>query len=180
MIHASARRALTIITALCWTAVAHACSPPAGPPQREAGESEAAYKARIEAIRERDRIAYRRQLMDRQASDWVASSRILLARIEKIRTIDLPYASPAGATSHKVKVRPVRWLKGLTSRRAFWVRHTDMTTCGPYGAGDVIDGQVGETFLMFFGPTGTGPHRIINSVGLSNAEEPRVRAVFGI
>jgi hypothetical protein len=165
---------MLMIVAIVAASSATACPPPPLPPPRLPGETDEAYAGRLEQLQAADRVRYRAGLAEWQAASWQKSSAIFVGRIEAARTVRLPFRTVSGDTSQKVKVRPVSWLRGKASNQPIWVRHSGVTTCGPFGGGDAVNGKPGDTFLFLIGPEGHGPHRIIDSIGRDRAEDPRV------
>lgn len=165
---------------LVGTGPALACPPPPSPPSKLIGETDAAYDARMKVLFESQRVQYRLALFNAQAEAWRQSEVVLVGRVDRVKKVKLPYPTPRGDTSQEVLVRPISFLKSKQSRRVFWVRSSGVTTCGPYGGGDAIDGAVGDHFLFFISQTKSGGHRVTDSVGPNRAEEPRVRAALAL
>lgn len=158
-----------LLLSLAMAGFAYACPPPPGPPMREVGESEETYNARISALRAEAeaaslarRTAYQRQL-------WEESASVVLARVE--RTDRVPLRDIYGqvySQSPRAHLRPVHWLKGSRSSRRFHVRYTGDASCGPYGGGDAVSGEVGEVFVVFVREGRPSQATIADSLALDN------------
>lgn len=137
----SAAIALTVFA----TATAFACPPPPPPPPQEMGESEEAYGERVVAYHTEQERQHQQWLHDRQVRLWDEADSVIIARVERIRTVDLYYIGEVP----RVTLRPVRTIKGRRYTNRFDLRYTEATSCGPIPAFDAIQGAVGDEFVIF-------------------------------
>jgi hypothetical protein len=137
----SAVVALTVFA----TSTAFACPPPPPGPPQEAGESDEAYAQRQAEFRAGQEAQHQQWLHDRQVRLWDEADSVIIARIERIRTVDLDYIGEVP----RVTLRPVRTIKGRRYTNRFDLRYTEATSCGPIPAFDAIQGQVGDEFVIF-------------------------------
>lgn len=136
--------AAVALTALV-TSVSTACPPPPPGPPQEAGESDEAYAQRQAEFRAAQEAQHQQWLHDRQVRLWDEAESVIIARVERIRTVDLYYIGEVP----RVTLRPVRTIKGRRYTNRFDLRYTEATSCGPIPAFDAIQGQVGDEFVIF-------------------------------
>lgn len=142
-----------------------ACPPPAPQPPKEDGEDEDRYLARMEQ-RDRDAVLrFNGEMTLRQALLWDFSSRIFVARVERVKQVRLMF----GRTGQAVKLKPVRWIKGSGGDAAFWFTYKGDSDCGPYGGGDAPWGKKGQYFVLFARPGKPSALTVEDSIGVANA-----------
>jgi hypothetical protein len=148
---------------------ANACPPPPPPPLPIPDESSEAWQARVTAEAQNE-------LMNRQRQWWNDSQSVLLARVERRDTVRLRDAwGDPNFEAPRVLLRPVRWLKGSGPSRRFRLSYTGMTTCGPYGGGEAVNGAVGEVFIVFVGEGRPRQESVFISLAPTNVVDPELR-----
>lgn len=166
--------ALVSAVALISAGNAIACPPPPPGPPPEAGESAESHAARVAAFQAAQEAQHQAWLLQREQRNWDEADSVFLARVERVRVSTLEYL---GETP-RVTLRPVRVLKGQRSRARFDLRYEEMTSCGPIPAFDAIQGNVGDTFVVFV--RGRRPHQSTVQLTVAPAAvlDPRVRAAL--
>lgn len=166
----SLRRTAFIALALSFytpeVAVACYIPPPPSPPPRMAMESEAEFAARRDRwysdIAERQRQEALPWMTAREDRLWTTAQRVVLARVERVGSTRLRGSEGQWYESPLATLRPIRWLRGSPSTRLLRVHYLSDDTCdhGAYAA----DGQVGEFFLLFYGPGPINPRNILDTL----------------
>ena len=148
---------------------ANACPPPPPPPLPIPDESSEAWEARVTAEAQAQLVATQRHW-------WESAQSVLLARVEQRDTVrrrdptwDMSFESP------RVLLRPVHWLKGSGPSRRFRLTYTGMSSCGPYGGGEAVDGAVGELFIVFVGEGRPRQESVFISLAPANVVDPELR-----
>ncbi len=153
-------------------APANACPPPPPPPEPRPGESEQAYNARLKELAAAQRAEGQAVIATRQATLWNESPIIFVGQVERVRPMQTDGAGPSAL------IRPVRWIKGKGGANSFWLRHRGMTSCGPYGGGDAVEGKVGQRYIVFASRRRLSSKAVIHSVGAANAVDERIAAAL--
>lgn len=161
------------------SATAEACPPPPPPPPPEAGESNEAYQTRLAALRAAEAEVNAQRVLQMQQGWWDESQSVLLARVVRRDSIRLKdnWGEIYGR-SPRVLLRPVRWLKGSGSSRRFRLNYEGLTSCGPYGGGDAVDGEIGEVFVVFVREGRPRQDSVITSLAMDRVRDPRVLALL--
>ena len=160
--------AAIIASVVLGSGTALACPPPPPPPME--GESPEAHQARMTAVRDAEAAARRAGALTRQQQLWDESESVLLARITEVSRIGGPFFY---APETRVRLAPVRTLKGRARRLSFSLRTNGMTSCGPIGF-DVNFGAVGEEFVIFVRSGRPSQNTVLDGVALSWIQDPRV------
>lgn len=174
---------LAAALAACVSGEADACSPiplPT-PPPRAAAETEAEFSARSDAwyreMHERERKEALPGLMVHEDRLWASAARIVLARVTKVGSIRLRGSENQLFESPLVTLKPIRWLKGNSAAKWLKVRYLSDDSCDS-GGGSAPEGQVGETYLLFYRPGMLTPVYLLDSIGAASAVTQRTRDAF--
>lgn len=156
-------------------AAAHACPPPAPPPPPMYGESVEAYEARMAAQQAEGRATQQARMLAHQQSLWAQSESVLVARLVRVSTFDGEpfFYSPRT----RVRLQPVRTLKGRESRNTFTLADTGMTSCGPVGT-DAGGGAVGDEFVVYVRRGRPRQSSILDAISLERIADPLVRGML--
>jgi hypothetical protein len=165
--------AAAILVTLTIAGAAHACPPPPPPPAQMEGESEFDYVIRLQTLREEEAAASLARRVEFEQQWWNESESVFLARIERAETIEF---DGYYETVPRVHLRPLRWIKGSGSSRRFRLSYEGMTSCGPYGGGEAVEGAVGDVFLVFVREGRPRQRSVIHSLALTNVHNPDLRA----
>ena len=163
--------AAVIASAVLGLGAAWACPPPPPPPAPMEGESAEAYQARLTAARDADEAARRANALTRQQQLWDESESVVVARITEVTEIGSGPFFYEPET--RVRLSPVRTLKGRTRRSSFSLQTRGMTSCGPIGF-DVNFGDAGEEFVIFVRSGRPSENTILDGIALSWIQDPRV------
>jgi hypothetical protein len=161
-------------------AVAAACSLPplSPPPPRTAAESEEEFAARTRKwygdLNERERQEWLSQAAPEQERLWEVAERIVLARVVRVGTIRLRGSEGQWYESPLATLRPIRWLKGSSSATRLQVHFLSDDTCD-HGAGPAPEGEVGETFLLFYRRGHLNPRNILDTIDEQSAATARTQ-----
>jgi len=161
------------------TCSAIACPPPPPPPPQEASESEEAYAGRVGAHQAGLEAQHQAWLHDRQVRLWDESDAVFLARIERVRPVELYYWGDA----QRVTLRPIRDAAPLKGRRytnSFSLAYQEATSCGPIPAFEAITGSVGDTYVVFVQGGRPGQRTVQQTIAPANITDERIRAALGI
>lgn len=132
------------------------------------------------ALRAEESAAFLASRVEYQQQWWNESQSVLLARVERVGSVQLRDDwGEAYDDSPRVFLRPVRWLKGSGSARRFRLSYDGMTSCGPYGGGDAVDGEVGEVFVVYVREGQPHQRSVIESLAPENVVDPQVREMLG-
>ncbi len=159
-----------LAAAALMTVPVNACPPPPPPPEPRAGESEQAYKARLEELAAAERAQLRAAMASRQAALWNESPIIFVGQVERVRPRKIYFHGPG----QSALIRPVRWIKGKGGAGSFWLRYEGESSCGPYGGGDAVDGKVGQRFVIFASRGRLTSSAVIDSIGAARAIDERI------
>ena len=118
-------------------------------------------------------------LIAREERLWGTAHRILLARVERVGTTRLRGSEGQWYESPLVTLRPIRWLKGSGSPRLVRVHYLSDDTCD-HGGGDAPDGELGDLFLLFYGPGPLRPRAILGTLGADWAVSERSQRAFDL
>jgi hypothetical protein len=158
------------ILAVWMLGAAAACPPPPPPPPPAPGESIEAWQARLEAEAQAQIAGYQRGW-------WEQSQSVLLARIERIDSVAIRNDwTGTNARSPRVRLRPVRWLKGSGPPGRFHLNVTGVSDCGPYGGGEAVNGRMGELFLVFVREGRPSQANVITSLALDTIVDEELKA----
>lgn len=175
---------VALASGFCIPEIVAACTvlPPPPPPPRTAAESEADFTARRDAWYRTLAERQRQQALPRWAAQedrlWATARRIVLARIESVGSTQLRGSEGQRYESPLVTLRPIRWLRGSSSARRLRVHDLSANSCDS-GAGDATEGEVGELFLLFYGPGAPDPRNVLDTLGSYRAVTGRSRRAFG-
>lgn len=164
--------------------IADACEPPPppDPPPRAAGESEAGFEARSRQwyadLFEAERKASLPARTAKEDRLWATAHRVVLARIEKLGSTRLRGSEGQYYKSPLVTLRALRWLKGNPSPRRLKVHYLSDESCDFGGVGDVPEGEVGDTFLLFYRPGPLDPRNVLDTYDKHRAVTARSQAAF--
>lgn len=164
---------------------AHACSipPPAVPPEQQPGESVVEFEARLAAfhfsqLRGKElraaRLAAYQEGYERAL--WDSAPVAVLAQIIE-KGESSAEESPFGAMP-EVTLRVVETAKGFVSLRPFKLTYEGVTSCGPVGLVSVVDGEVGEQFVLFASGRDLGMESVIAGYSQSEARNGRTKFLF--
>ncbi len=154
-----------IALALLVPGTAHACSL-IPPPDRVAGETDAAYSGRI--------TAFYRDLYDgAERNDWDRADSVFTARV-----VGLVPNTLYGEPSTKAVLQPVRRLKGTLPRGKFVVRPVGASMCGGNGADLVAAGKPGDLFVIYLAPGKPSEKTWIGGNSPANIHDSRVLALL--
>ncbi len=174
---------ILLTLSVCIPEIAAACSivPPPRPPPRTPAESDAEFAARRERwyadINERamaealpGRIAHEDRL-------WATARRVVLARVVRVRETRVRASEGQWYRSPLVTLRAIDWIRGRGSR---WLRvhYLSADSCAFGGAGDAPHGEVGDVFLLFYGPGPLGPETILDTFRRDRAVTSRTQDAF--
>jgi len=169
MIIRSLLSALVALTVFA-TSTAFACPPPPPPPPQEMGESEEAYGERVVAFHTAQERQHQDWLHARQVRMWDEADSVIIARITRVRTEELYYIGDVP----RVRLRPVRTIKGRRYTNSFDLRYTEATSCGPIPAFDAIQGQVGDEFVIFLRGGRPSQRTVQQTAGMSAITDTRI------
>jgi len=164
---------LVAITALTGAYAAACPPPPPGPPQ-DVGESDEAHAARVAAFQAAQEAQHQAWLHARQVRMWDEANSVIIARIERVRPDRIDY----WGDTQRVTLRPVRTIKGRRYSNRFDLRYTDATSCGPMPSFDAIQGQVGETFVIFIQGGRPGQRTVQQTVSVTEVTDTRIQAAI--
>lgn len=146
-----------------------------------AGESAEQFAARrVRWYEDHDERRRLEMLPERTALEerlWARAERVVLARVVKVRSIRLRGSEGQWFRSPLATLRPIRWLRGRGAARRLWVHDLSDDSCDG-GAGLAPDGEVGEHFLIFYGPGPAEPRNVLDSFSLARAVTSRTREAF--
>jgi len=170
-------RIVSLITASLLTASmnsAIACLPPPPTLSRLEGESDDAYARRLEPF-EAERVRRDQEEVDRfqrqrDAKNWASADRVLLAEA---------VAFGDSLLKPQVWLRPVRWLKGTGKLQSFQLKPIAQDSCEWPGNGDALEGEVGETFLIFLKPGAPSSKTVLDSISVNRIVGERSKAALG-
>jgi hypothetical protein len=145
------------------------------------GETEEAFHQRVAALRAEEEAARLAQVVDYQRQTWDEAAWVVVARVVR-REVAVPMRDDRGrvyGNTPRARMRVVRWLKGDgQGRPQFSVRYAGMTSCGPFGGGDAVLGEVGEEFVVFLSAGRLAESRVTESFALDRVTEPNLRALL--
>ena len=110
---------------------------------------------------------------------WASAARVVLARVKKVGSIRLRGSENQWFESPLVTLKPIRWLKGNSKAKRLKVRFLSDDSCDS-GGGHAPEGEVGETFLLFYRPGMLTPGNILDSIRGDYAVTKRTREAFGL
>jgi len=163
-----------VATAVLLGANAIACPPPPPGPPPEAGESAESHAARVAAFQAEQDAQHAAWLHARQQRVWDEADSVFVARIERVRAVEIDNLSEAP----RVTLRPVRMLKGQRYTSRFALTYTEMTTCGPIPSFDAIQGQVGDEFVIFVRGGRPRQATVQQAIAVANITDERIRAAL--
>lgn len=170
---------VVIAAATLFCGEAEACS--ILPPVQDApfvGETAEVFQQRVEARRAQEEADRQARLIAFQRQTWEEASSVVIARVVR-REEAVPLRNEYGEVygqSPRAHLRVERWLKGQArGRPSFSVRYVGLTSCGPFGGGDAVDGAVGAEFVVFLSAGRLRQSRVINSLALDRVMAPELR-----
>lgn len=176
--------ALTLSFGIHQIAAACTVESPPPPTPRAASESEGEFAARRDRwyrdIAERQRQEALPGMAAEEDRLWATARRIVLARIESVGSTHLRGSEGRRYESPLVTLRPVRWLRGSSSARRLSVHYLSDGSCDFGGAGDAPEGEVGDVFLLFYGPGSIDPRSILDTLDRDRAVTQRSRDAFDL
>ncbi len=150
---------------------ASACQPepPWIPPPPEFGEAQETYDARIAAMRAAQEAEREQAIINEQRQLWEGAESVLLARVVRTATVNLDFGP-----SPRAYLQPLDWLKGRGPSRTFFVNQEGWTSCGPYGGGHAVGGEVGEIYLVFVREGRPNMRNILTTLALNAVKDPEL------
>ncbi|NWK97294.1 hypothetical protein DM806_16775 [Sphingobium lactosutens] len=145
------------------TSSAIACLPPSPPTlSRLEGESDDGYAKRLKLF-ETERVRQEQEeirqfQLQRDAKNWSSADRVMLAEAVEFG---------GSLLKPKVRLRPVRWLKGKGKLQSFQLKPVTRDSCEWPGNGDALGGEVGEKFLIFLKPGSPSSKTVLDSISVS-------------
>ena len=175
MIKALSRTLIAI--AVFATCSAVACPPPPPPPPQDVGESDETYAARAAAHQAGLEAQHQTWLHERQVRLWDEADSVFLARIERMRPMELY----AWGDVQRVTLRPLRGsapLKGRRYANSFNLAYQEATSCGPIPAFEAITGHVGDTYVVFVQGGRPSQRTVQQTIAPANITDERIRAAL--
>lgn len=167
-------------TLFCGEAVACSIRPPVQDVPL-VGETAEAFQQRVEARRAQEEVDRQARLIAFQRQTWEEASSVVIARVVR-REEAVPLRNDYGEVygqSPRTHLRVVRWLKGQArGRPSFSVRYAGLTSCGPFGGGDAVDGAVGEEFVVFLSAGRLREGGVINSLAPDRVMASELRGML--
>ena len=163
-----------------------ACPPPPPahpPPQQKEGESEEAFTARVAALAEAEKhkqaLAEKRREGFQQGYEfalWDSADLAVLAEIVAIkeRKVNRPYVD----SSPLVTLKILSVARGKTTSKRFQLEYTGITSCGPYGPTNIVEGAIGDRFVVFFRSGKPGMKTVLRGYSKDEAQSGSVKRVF--
>ena len=156
-----------------------ACPPPPPGPPPEAGESAESHAARVAAFRAAEEAEHQAWLHQQQVRLWEEADSVFLARIERVRPMELDYWGEV----QRVTLRAVRGASALKGRRytnSFNLAYTEATSCGPIPGFEALRGHVGDTYVVFVRGGRPRQSTVQHTIAPPNITEGRVRALLDV
>lgn len=177
-------RQLIVAIAIAALAVGEAVACSIVPPVHDeplVGETAEAFQQRVEARRAQEEADRQARLIAFQRQAWEEASSVVIARVTR-REEAVPLRNRYGEVYYRTPrthLRVVRWLKGeARGRPSFGVRYAGLTSCGPYGGGDAVNGAVGEEFVVFLSAGRLHESRVTDSFAPDSVVEPGLRELL--
>lgn len=180
---------LGLICGICLANAALACPPPPPdlpPPDRFSGETDLAFQARYDQYK-RERNA-ERQLKEAswksfeqgyEAAAWNLSDQIVVAEIvAKGSTALRNDRGEIYTASPEVTLRTIEQIRGERSAQTFTLHYVGLTSCGPTGAVNIVDGRLGQHFVIFALRGVLGMDTVRQGYSLSDAQDSRTKALL--
>jgi hypothetical protein len=173
------------VAVLALAQIAQACPPPPPLPgsQRIEGESDAAYRARLEQLQQAEavRVAAERHQshVAREAWMWLTAAQVVVVRISGISQGPFPgQHSRNSGTTPVARLQVLERSRGQGSDRQFQLSYAGDTSCGPYGPIRLHDSTQGQLFVVFAREGRLGMDTVIEAVREDEAVDPATLALF--
>lgn len=142
-----------------------------------AGESDGAYRARIEALEREQQTRWLKERQENglQRADWVFVGRqILWSPTFKPRYrngMPVPVPLPKFEYPAPRYFKPLTWLKGPEYSKIFKVS-TGNTSCGPMALGDTTSSKEGDLFVFFARKGRISDDTLIDAIAVDKINDP--------
>ncbi len=150
-----------------------ACPPPYILPPN-VGETSTDYNIRLAKYHEEEQRKFLENRKIYQGEMWKNNAIVALAVIDKIKPTNIKYYGK----SNKVRLKILRFAKGSSNIKHVWVHYTDVTTCGPFGGGDAVDGKLGDVFAIFSSSSNISSRSVTDTIGESSALDENIKSLF--
>ncbi|RJY09262.1 hypothetical protein D6201_07740 [Aurantiacibacter aquimixticola] len=154
------------------------------PPAQLDGESDADFAHRLELFeREREHEA---ELSAASGTAWAngyenavweASPQVVVARLISRETTRIEIAGYREINSPLATLEVTQTARGAGAPERFTLQYTGLTSCGPTGPLDVLEGEVGDEFVIFAGTGALGMKTLIKAYPAIDFRRRRIAAM---